>query len=87
MSIRGWFVWEELMTTDKTSAARFYGKVAGLKTQAAPFDPKYTTFLGSAGSMGGLMDLPDEAKAGGTPPSWISYIGTPNADETARLAA
>ena len=51
MSIRGWFVWEELMTTDKTSAARFYGRVAGLKTQAAPFDPKYTTFLGSAGSI------------------------------------
>src|SRR5712671_3730462 len=84
MSIRGRFVWEELMTTDKASASGFYGKIAGLKTKAAPFDPNYTMFQGSNGNMGGLMLLPDEAKAMGTPPMWISYIGTPNADETAR---
>jgi predicted enzyme related to lactoylglutathione lyase len=87
MSIRGWFVWEELMTTDLKSAAGFYQKVAGLKTQKAAFDPNYTMFKGSGGNMGGLMLLPDEAKTGGTPPCWISYIGTPNADETARMAA
>ena len=87
MSIRGWFVWEELMTTDLASAARFYQKVAGLKTQKAAFDPNYMMFTASGGNMGGLMLLPDEAKQGGTPPSWISYIGTPNADETARQAA
>ena len=39
MSNRGWFVWEELMTTDVAAAATFYGKVAGLKTAKAPFDP------------------------------------------------
>jgi uncharacterized protein len=87
MSIRGWFVWEELMTTDVKSAAAFYGKVGGLKTLQAPFDPNYMMFQGSKGNMGGLMPLPDEAKTGGTPPGWISYIGTPNADETARMAA
>ena len=87
MSIRGWFVWEELMTTDVTSAAGFYKKVAGLKTTTAPFDPNYTMFQGTKGNMGGLMALPAEAKAGGTPPCWISYIGTPNADETAQQAA
>ena len=87
MSIRGWFVWEELMTTDLASAAGFYKKVAGLTTQKAAFDPKYTMFRGSNGNMGGLMLLPDEAKQSGTPPCWISYIGTPNADETARMAA
>jgi uncharacterized protein len=87
MAIRGWFVWEELMTTDVASAASFYKKVGGLKTTQAPFDPKYTMFQGSKGNMGGLMTLPDEAKAGGTPPSWISYIGTPDVDETARQAA
>ncbi|HUK32531.1 MAG TPA: VOC family protein [Vicinamibacterales bacterium] len=87
MSIRGWFVWEELMTTDKASAASFYEKVAGVKTKTAPFDPNYSMFVGSNGNMGGLMSLPDEAKAGGTRPMWISYIGTPNVDETARAAA
>src|SRR4051812_27144324 len=86
MGIRGYFVWEELMTTDVKSAAAFYSKVGGLKTEQAAFDPNYTMFKGANGNMGGLMPLPDEAKKGGTPPSWISYIGTPNADETARKA-
>jgi predicted enzyme related to lactoylglutathione lyase len=36
--------------------------------------------------MGGLMTLPGEAKAGGTPPCWMSYIGTANTDETVRKA-
>ena len=87
MAIRGWFVWEELMTTDVAAAGSFYKKVGGLKTKKAPFDQNYTMFEGAKGNMGGLMTLPAEAKAGGTPPSWISYIGTPNADETARQAA
>src|SRR5215472_8288334 len=87
MAIRGWFVWEELMTTDVAAAASFYKKVSGLKTKQAPSDPNYTMFQAAKGNMGGLMTLPAEAKASGTPPSWISYIGTPNADETARQAA
>ncbi len=86
MAIRGQFVWEELMTTDKASASKFYGKVAGLRTKTAPFDPNYTMFLGTNGNMGGLMTLPAEARAGGTPPCWMSYIGTSNTDETARQA-
>lgn len=87
MAIRGWFVWEELMTTDVAAAASFYKKVGGLKTKQAPFDPNYTMFQGTKGNMGGVMALSADAKAGGTPPCWISYIGTPNADETARQAA
>jgi hypothetical protein len=87
MSIQGRFVWEELMTTDVASAVAFYGKVAGLKSEKAPFDPNYTIFKGTGGSMGGVMALPGEAKQGGTPPMWISYIGTNNTDETARKIA
>ncbi len=87
MSIRGRFVWEELMTTDIGSAADFYNTVAGLTASKAPFDPNYTVFKGANGNMGGLMMLPNEAKAGGTPPCWISYVGVMNTDETARTAA
>jgi len=85
MSIRGRFVWEELMTTDLGSAGSFYGKVGGMKTKKAPFDPNYTMFVGSNGNMGGMMLLPDEAKKMGTPPMWMSYIGVLNTDETARM--
>ena len=86
MSILGQFVWEDLMTTDTTSAATFYNKVGGLKTAPAPFDPSYTTFLGSGTGMGGLMPLADDARAMGAPPNWLSYVGTDNVDDTVRQA-
>jgi predicted enzyme related to lactoylglutathione lyase len=87
MSIRGRFCWEELMTTDVASAIAFYNKVGGLKSEKAAFDPDYTVFKGAGGGMGGVMALPEEAKRGGTPPMWMSYIGTDNTDETARKIA
>jgi len=86
MSMRGRFVWEDLMTTDTTSAATFYDKVAGLKTAPAPFDPSYTTFLASGTGMGGLMLMASEAKAMGAPPNWLSYVGTDSVDDTVRQA-
>ena len=86
MSIRGWFVWEELMTTDVAAAATFYGNVAGLTTMKAPFDPNYTIWKASAGNLGGLVAMPAEARAMGAAPSWLSYIGTDDADATARAA-
>jgi predicted enzyme related to lactoylglutathione lyase len=84
MSIRGRFVWEELMTTDVSASAAFYNKVGGLTTQKAAWDPNYTLFQASGSTMGGTMPLPDEAKAGGTQAMWMSYVGTPDADDTAR---
>ena len=86
-TVRGRFLWHELMTTDTKSAARFFSKVAGWKTQAWKQDAGYTMFVASARPMAGLMLLPEDAKAMGAPPSWITYIGTPDVDETARLAA
>lgn len=87
-SIRGRFVWHELMTTDPRDAARFFGKVIGWK--AKPWDQQswYSMWtMGRGPSRGGLMALPDEAKAGGTPPMWVTYIATPDVDETALQAA
>ena len=37
--------------------------------------------------MAGLLVLPDEVKKMGAPPHWLTYIGTPNVDETAVQAA
>jgi len=83
---RGRFVWHELMTTDTKSAANFFTKVIGWKTQAWEQDPKYTMFIGSGRPMAGLMMLPADAKAMGAPPSWLTYISTPDVDETAQQA-
>lgn len=82
----GDFIWEELLTTDTKSAARFYAKVAGLKTAPSTVDRSYTTFVGQGGPLGGLMVLPADAKAMGTPPCWMSYIATDNVEESSRHA-
>jgi predicted enzyme related to lactoylglutathione lyase len=84
--MRGQFVWHELMTTDAKAAAGFYSKVAKLKTQPAPFEKTYTMLVGSGRPMGGLMVLAGDATSQGTPPGWLSYIGTADVDETARKA-
>jgi predicted enzyme related to lactoylglutathione lyase len=86
MANRGEFIWEELLTTDTKSAARFYAKVAGLKTAPSNVNRSYTTLVGSGGPMGGLMTLPDDAKKMGAPPSWMSYVSTENVEETSRHA-
>jgi hypothetical protein len=86
MANRGDFIWEELLTTDTKSAARFYAKVAGLKTAPSNVNRSYTTLVSSGGPMGGLMTLPDDAKKMGAPPTWMSYISTENVEETSRHA-
>jgi hypothetical protein len=84
--LRGRFVWHELMTTDVHSAAGFFTKVVGWKTKAWEHDPSYTMFVTRGRRMAGLMTIPPDAKKMGAPASWITYIGTPNVDETARQA-
>jgi uncharacterized protein len=84
-SHRGRFVWHELMTTDTKSAEGFFTRVAGWKPK--PFDANYTLFLTGKQNRAGLMALPDDAKKMGARGQWVSYIGTPNVDDTARQAA
>ena len=86
-TVRSPFVWHELMTTDTKAAADFYGKIVGWKTKAFPQDPSYMMLVAKGGPMAGLMVLPDEAKSMGSPPCWVIYIGTPDVDETSRMAA
>ena len=81
-SIRGRFVWHELMTTDTEAAASFYAKVVGWKIEAWQRDSSYTLFNTKDGGMAGLMLIPEDAKAMGAPPSWLCYIGTPDVDDT-----
>ncbi len=86
-TVRGRFVWHELMTTDTKSAAGFFATVVGWKTKPHAQDPSYTLFVAKDRPMAGLMLLPADAKAMGVPPNWVTYIGTPNVDDTARQAA
>lgn len=79
----GRFCWYELMTTDPKAAEGFYAKVVGWSTQPFPgMDPPYTTWMAGERPVGGLMELPAEARAGGAPPNWMPYVAVEGADAT-----
>jgi predicted enzyme related to lactoylglutathione lyase len=84
---RGRFVWHELLTTDPKAAGAFFSKIIGWKTKAWGGDQPYTLFVSGNQERAGLMALPEEARAMGAPSNWMTYIGTPDVDETARQAA
>ena len=80
---RGRFVWYELMTTDPDAATRFYADVAEWQSEPWPDSPEpYTILLNGQRPLGGVMALPEPARAAGAPPAWIAYVSTPNTDET-----
>lgn len=84
-SARGRFLWYELMTTDVAGAKEFYRKAVGW--DSAPWEgasavPSYHLWTNGGTPLGGLMDLPEQARAGGAPPSWTAYISTPDVDGT-----
>lgn len=83
-SIRGHFLWHELLTTDTDAARSFYRKVVGWRPVAWDQDPSYTLWMVGKRPMGGLMTLPSDAAATGARPSWMAYIGTDDIDATAR---
>ena len=80
----GRFVWYELMTTDTGAAKAFYGDVDGWGAQDAPMPGmRYTLFMLGDTHVGGLMDLPEDARKMGAPPSWIGYVAVHDVDATA----
>ena len=75
------------MTTDMEAAKRFYGKVVGWGTQDMPQPGmQYTLFAVGETPAAGLMNLPDDAKKMGAPPSWIGYVGVDDVDASAKQA-
>jgi len=80
---RGRFLWYELMTTDPASAQAFYKAVVGWGTQALDSPGmQYVMWTRDGAPIGGLMELPKEAREHGAPPHWMPYVGTPEIDKT-----
>lgn len=83
----GRFCWYELMTTDPAAAESFYGKVVGWGTRPFPgAGAPYTMWTKGEQAVGGLMELPAEARAGGAPPNWMPYVAVEDAEATAKQA-
>jgi predicted enzyme related to lactoylglutathione lyase len=85
-SIRGRFLWHELMTTDTTSAEAFYTKVVGWKAKPWEHNSSYKMLMAGGCPMAGLLAQPEEGNALPPPPQWFCYIGTPDVDATVRQA-
>jgi uncharacterized protein len=80
----GRFVWYELTTTDMQAAISFYTKVMGWGAwDASVPGRRYVLFSAGAVSVGGLMDLPQDARKTGVKPSWMGYVGVDDVDATA----
>jgi predicted enzyme related to lactoylglutathione lyase len=77
----GDLVWYELLTSDPKAAIAFYGEVVGWKTQKWETGD-YTMWVGGQGALGGVMLLPDRAKAMGAPPHWLANVQVANVEET-----
>ena len=85
-SIRGRFLWHELLTTDPNAAGRFFTTIADWKTEAWDQNPDYVMFVAKTGPMAGLVRLGEQARSAGMRPHWLTYIGSPDARQTARQA-
>lgn len=75
------FVWHELMTDDVAAASDFYCHVAGWTvTDSAHPAMRYLHIHADGRQIGGIMDIPEEAKANGARPRWFGYVGVPDLD-------
>ncbi len=75
------FIWHELMTSDVDAAETFYKAVVGWSTEPFPgSDFRYIVAKAGDTGVAGLMTLPSEAAAMGTPPMWLGYIYAADVD-------
>jgi predicted enzyme related to lactoylglutathione lyase len=80
----GRFAWYELITTDVEAAKAFYTKVMGWGAwDTSVPGTAYTLFTAGKASVGGLMDLPEDARKRGGRPGWVGYVGVNDVDATA----
>ena len=83
------FVWYDVMTSDTKAAGSFYESVMGWDTRDSGMaDRSYTIFSMGPARVGGLMPIPEEARAMGARPGWMGYVGVDDVDAcAARLKA
>ena len=78
------FVWYDVMTSDTRAAESFYRSVIGWDAKDSGMaDRSYTIFSMGTAMVGGLMPLPEEARAMGAKPGWMGYVGVDDVDACA----
>jgi predicted enzyme related to lactoylglutathione lyase len=81
------FIWYELLTTDPDAAVDFFSKIIGWGTQVWEGGERpYRMWTVDDAPVAGTMELPEDARTGGTPPHWLPYIRTPDIKATVARA-
>jgi hypothetical protein len=84
---RGRFCWYDLLTTNPDAAIPFYKRVIGWDTQKwEGGGGTYTMWTNGGAPLGGVMAIPEQARASGSPPHWLAYIATPDIQATVSRA-
>jgi predicted enzyme related to lactoylglutathione lyase len=79
------FVWYDAMTTDMKAAEPFYRTAVGWEINDSGMPGQTYSILSAGGAMvGGLMPIPDDARAMGVQPAWMGYIGVDDVDDYAK---
>jgi predicted enzyme related to lactoylglutathione lyase len=80
---RGRFYWYDLMTSDVEAAKSFYTKLIGWSTTLwNGASQPYTMWTKGETPLGGVMELPEDARNAGAPPHWMGYVLVPDLDAT-----
>jgi predicted enzyme related to lactoylglutathione lyase len=75
------------MTSDPAAAEGFYKEIVGWGTDIwEGGEMPYTMFTNAGTALGGVMMLPEEAKAQGAPSNWMAYVAVPDTNETVAKA-
>jgi predicted enzyme related to lactoylglutathione lyase len=80
----GRFVWRDLLTTDPAKSEAFYTSLFGWTINSADMGSgEYRMWRNGDTDLGGITKINESE---GIPPYWLSYIATPNVDETTSKA-
>lgn len=85
-TVRGRFVWHELLTSDPGAAQQFYSTICGWRIEQWDKDSNYSMFVGPNAPVGGVLQLPDHAMGTGDQPKWLAYLATEDVDATVEKA-
>jgi predicted enzyme related to lactoylglutathione lyase len=86
-SVRGRFLWYELLTSAPEAARAFYPPVTGWKadvwhpTRGEP----YHLWISGDYPIGGMLQMPEEALARGGRPSWLAHVGIDDVEAGIRM--
>ena len=69
----GAMTWNDLITPEPESSAKFYGDLFGWTTEEIPGANGYRVIKNGERSNGGMLPL--DPRTGSTPPNWMPYFG------------